>query len=729
MKLLIASNRLPVTISRSSDGYSVSRSVGGLATSLADLVAEHEMATEWIGWPGEDIPARDRRRVTELLMQEGAGTPVFLSQKLITNFYDGFCNKTLWPLFHYFPSKCIFKQAFFEAYRDANRRFAARIVKSYRPGDTIFIQDYHLMLAPAMVRAKLPDAKIAFFLHIPFPHMEVFRTLPSQWRLEILRGLLGADLVGFHTEEYAQYFLHNVFSLLGFENHFGVIKYEERLVKAQAAPLGIDFEEYFGAHDDPEVQRERAVLREQLQCQKVILSIDRLDYTKGITNRLEGYRSFLRHHPEQRGQVVLLMVTVPSRTTIPAYKTMKRRIDELVSSINGEFGTLEWIPIRYQYKAFHGQELMALYGVADVMLVTPLRDGMNLVAKEYVASRERGDGALVLSEFAGAGRELREAVFVNPNLPLEIGESLATALNLTEKQQWLRMKQMQQRLRERTVRDWFEEIIANVVAHREVRRPGVNLSEAPEALAEMAADYREAKKRLLLLDYDGTLVPFASTPMEAEPTGEALELLEQLAADGRNTVVVISGRDKKTMENWLSVPGVHFIAEHGAFTRVHSDEWKAVPMDIESWKPFVEPIIEKHAKRIARSLIEEKEASVAWHFRMADKREVAAVRSELMDELLPLVANSNAQIVWGEEAVEVKNAGVTKGYAIRSLLEDGDYDFILAAGDEVTDEDMFVALDRSAYRIKIGEGPSEADYRVADSGAFTLLLRQLLKRA
>jgi trehalose 6-phosphate synthase/phosphatase len=729
MKLLIASNRLPVTIARSDGSYQVTRSVGGLATSLADLVAERQMATEWLGWPGEDIPARDRKGVTELLRDQHAGIPVFLPAKLINNFYDGFCNKTLWPLFHYFPSRCLFKQTYWEAYREANRHFAAKIIERYQPGDTVFIQDYHLMLVPALVRAKLADAKIAFFLHIPFPHMEVFRTLPSGWRLEILRGLLGADLVGFHTEEYTQYFLHNVFSLLGFENHFGVIKYEERLVKAQTAPLGIDFEEYFRAHEDKAVKRERKELRQQLGKQKVILSIDRLDYTKGITNRLEGYRSFLRHHPQHHGKVTLLMVTVPSRTSIGAYQTMKRKIEELVSGINGEFGTLEWIPIRYQYKAFHGAELKALYGVADVMLVTPLRDGMNLVAKEYVASRERGDGVLVLSEFAGAGRELREAMFVNPNLPLEIGETIAASLELTEKQQWLRMKQMQQRLRERTVRDWFEQIIANVVVHREVHRPAVDLGDAPEAVVGLVGAYRKAKKRLLLLDYDGTLVPFAPTPMDATPTAESLELLKQLTADPNNNVVVISGRDKKTMEDWLSLPGVNFIAEHGAFTRRYGDEWRAAPMDIDSWKPFVEPIIEKHAKKIARSLIEEKEASVAWHFRMADKREVAAVRAELMDELLPLVANSNVQIVWGEEAVEVKNAGVTKGFAIRELIDDGDYDFILAAGDDVTDEDMFVALDRSAYRIKVGNQPSEADYRVADSEAFTQLLQRLLQRS
>ncbi len=726
MKLIIASNRLPITIQENDGEFLVQPSVGGLTSSINSLVAENKLTTSWIGWPGLVVPSKNKKKIRNLLNRETSAIPVYLSEKLIKQHYEGYCNKTLWPLFHYFPSKCVYKPNYWEAYNKANKLFAKQIIEAYSPGDTIFIQDYHLMLATAMVREKLPDAKIAFFLHIPFPHSEIFRMLPSEWRMEILRGLLGADLVGFHTEEYTQYFLHNVLTILGFDNHFGLIKYGDRLVNAKASPLGIDFQEFFQAQKTKEVITQKKELNKQFSGQKVILSIDRLDYTKGIPKRLRGFRSFLKRHPEYKEKVTLLMIAVPSRTKIAAYKQMKTEIDELVSAINGELGTLEWVPIRYQYQAVHGAELKALYGLADVMLVTPLRDGMNLVAKEYVASRDSGTGVLILSEFAGAAKELREAVVVNPNMPEEISQALSEALSMSEKQQWQRLRQMQKRIKSADVTNWFESIVKDVARHTIKKKQTTRLFEYPTELRKIEQAYITSSKRLLLLDYDGTLVPYAPTPMEAKPPMEVLELLRNLSSDENNTVVIISGRDRKKMMEWLAVPGLNFIAEHGAFSRVGSKVWKSAPMDIESWKPFVMPILGKTLEKVPRSIIEEKEASVAWHFRLSDKNSVASVRSELMNELLPLVANLNVQVVWGDEAVEVKNAGVNKGVAVKELLAEREYDFILSIGDDLTDEDMFIALGKVAYRIKVGPAHTEAEFRVDDNEDVFRLLNSLM---
>ncbi|NPA97303.1 MAG: hypothetical protein GXO32_06855 [Crenarchaeota archaeon] len=413
-KIIIVSNRLPVRVSKSNNAISIQPSIGGLATGLKHIHEKNPCI--WIGWPGislEEVSWSERRYIEENLAERSL-YPVFLSSEDIENYYYGFCNSTIWPLFHYFPEKARFEERFWHAYQRVNELYLNAVLEVYRDGDIIWVHDYHLMLLPLLLRQKLGnDAPIGFFLHIPFPSSEVFKLMP--WRLEILRGILGADLVGFHTYGYVRHFLSAVRRLLGFENKLGRIFIEDRVVLVDAFPMGIDFESFVSLLSDNEVRRKIEEYKLSFQGLKVILSVDRLDYTKGIPQRLLAYERFLSKYPEYIGKVVLVLLVSPSRIGVKEYAELKRCIDELVGRINGRFSTLDWSPILYVYKFTPLQDLLALYVVSDVALITPLYDGMNLVSKEYVAAKEGGDGVLILSEGAGASSELVEALIVNPN--------------------------------------------------------------------------------------------------------------------------------------------------------------------------------------------------------------------------------------------------------------------------------------------------------------------------
>ncbi len=425
-RLIIVSNRLPMSIERSQAGtLAFKRSIGGVATGLSAFHETHE--SKWVGWadvPLDQMSAEDVESVREALAEEYDCEPVFLSEEDVEGFYHGFSNRTIWPLFHHFTQYAEFDSEMWDAYERVNRAYCEAVLEVARPGDTIWIQDYQLMLLPAMLREAMPDATIGWFLHIPFPSFEIFRMLP--WRREILEGLLGSDLIGFHTYDYARYFLSSCRRLLGTEDQFGRIVVDDRLVLVDAFPMGIDYDRYRdGARTDEAIAEvERIGLR--TSGRKVVLSIDRLDYTKGIPERLRAFDAFLDAHPEWLNKVTMVCVAVPSREGVETYRLLKAEVDELVGSINGRHGTIDWTPIRYLYRSLPFHTLSGMYGASDVSLVTPLRDGMNLIAKEYLAACDGGLGVLVLSEMAGAARELGEALQVNPFDRDAIVEALRT---------------------------------------------------------------------------------------------------------------------------------------------------------------------------------------------------------------------------------------------------------------------------------------------------------------
>ncbi|MCB0836689.1 MAG: trehalose-6-phosphate synthase, partial [Bacteroidetes bacterium] len=406
-RIIIVSNRLPITVDRKKGELIYHPSAGGLATGLNSLEDPRERI--WIGWPGKVVDDElERESITYQFFRDGM-VPVFLSQKEVENFYEGFSNKTIWPHFHYFTQYTTYEDTYWEAYKKVNRHFANVVATVIEEGDMVWVHDYQLMLVPGMLRAEFPDLSIGFFLHIPFPSYEIFRTLP--WRGEILEGIIGADQIGFHTFGYMRHFLSAAYRIGGIEHNFGKLVANNRVVNVDVFPMGIDYEKYAHPPQAEAILEEVSYIKEYSEKQKIIISIDRLDYSKGIPERIQAYEYFLSRNPGYQGKVTLILIVVPSRSNVEQYQSLKEGIDEMVGRINGAYGTFNWIPIRYYYRSFPFNSLSALYRAAHVALITPLRDGMNLVAKEFIASKEESKrGVLILSEMAGAASDLPDAI-------------------------------------------------------------------------------------------------------------------------------------------------------------------------------------------------------------------------------------------------------------------------------------------------------------------------------
>ncbi|MEW6269728.1 MAG: bifunctional alpha,alpha-trehalose-phosphate synthase (UDP-forming)/trehalose-phosphatase, partial [Thermodesulfobacteriota bacterium] len=425
-RLLIVSNRLPLTLRMEGELTRVERSAGGLATGLAGPHARAEGL--WIGWPG-DVPELTEGQREQLAsdLADQRFVPVWLDADDVRRFYVGFSNGVLWPLFHYLLDQLPLHPGDFEAYERVNERFADEVAQRYRPGDVVWVHDYQLMLVPQLLRRRIPDARIGFFLHIPFPASEIFRTLPHRER--ILEGLLGADLVGFHTASYMRAFASSLLLVLGLAANVDRVRSGQREVRLGVFPMGVDAASFGALASRPEVAAEVAKLRGSDGC-SLLVGIDRLDYTKGIPRRLLAFEQLLRDHPTLVERVRLVQVAVPSREQVGAYQEFRGQVEALIGRINGAFGTPRWVPIHYIYRGLGEMEVVALYRAADVLVVTPLRDGMNLVAKEFIASRTDEEGVLVLSELAGAASELAEAIIVNPYDVERTADALRRALTM-----------------------------------------------------------------------------------------------------------------------------------------------------------------------------------------------------------------------------------------------------------------------------------------------------------
>ena len=729
-RLLIVSNRLPVTISREKGDFIFQQSAGGLATGLKSFLRQPgkppagKLKYLWVGWPGISVSDKQESDGLKKKLRQMNHWPVFLSETEMENFYHGFCNKTIWPLFHYFPSFVEYKKEYWLDFIKVNRIFADALLEIVQEDDTIWVHDYHLMLLPRLLREKFPGLKIGFFLHIPFPTFEIFRLLPGEWRREILRGILGSDLIGFHTNDYTQYFLRCALRILGLEHDMGRIMLVDRPVLVDTFPMGIDFQSFHKSAKNAQVKKERARLKKEFKKTRTILSIDRLDYSKGIINRLQGYELFLEQNPDWREKTQLVMVVVPSRAGVSHYLRTKKQIDETIGKINGKYATLTWTPIRYQFRALSFPSLAALYSECDVALVTPLRDGMNLVAKEYVASKSADAGVLILSEKAGAAEELGEAIVINPFYIEEIAAAIREALAIPAAEQLKRLKVMQGRLQRYDVFTWVKDFMEHLDLIKEAQKRVVTriLDGYRESLL---AHYRQAKKRLLYLDYDGTLVPIVRHYSQAAPDPEILKLLEEFCAVEKNRLVIVTGRDRKTISDWIGIANCSFIAEHGAWIKDRDQDWMQLKPLAAEWKEQITPILETYADRLPGSFIEEKEFSLTWHFRNTDP-ELGVLRAkELMDYLINLTANKDLQVLQGKKVVEIRNAGINKGLSASYWLEKKEFDFILAAGDDWTDEDLFKALPETAYSIKVGLSSSLARFNVINYQDIRKLIKEL----
>ncbi len=725
-KLLIVSNRIPVNVTKKVGKLHFEPSAGGVATGLNSFYKSHDSV--WIGWPGiarEKLRDKEKDEIREYLGREKCH-PVFFSQKDAENYYQGFCNKTIWPLFHHFPLYASYSKSFWESYRRVNQSFCDMVVEVAEPKDTIWVHDYQLMLLPAMIREQLPGTSIGFFLHVPFPSFEVFRLMP--WRKEILEGILGADLIGFHTNDYVLHFLDSVHRLLGYEHSFGQITAANRVIKADVFPMGIDYKRFSTAAEDPSVQRVVARIKKKLGDRKIVLSVDRLDYTKGIPQRLEVFDLFLESNPQYKEKVTLVLVVVPSRIGVEHYAQMKRTVDELVGKINGKHGTIGWMPIWYLYRFQPFRSLAALYRVADAALVTPMRDGMNLIAKEYVAARSDGKGVLILSEMAGASKELGEALIVNPNNQEETAEALKQALTMPEEEQIERNRNMQKRLGRYNVVRWGTDFLDALSSVKRLQEELSVRKLTQDAQKKLIRSYEESDNSIVLLDYDGTLVPFADKPSQAKPDQELLSMLNALADNPKGEVVIISGRDKDTLDKWFGQSRLGLIAEHGVWVKEKGGSWRTIEPLRGDWKEKMRPILEWYEDRTPGSFMEEKDFSLVWHYRKADPRLALQRALDLKEALLQLTSNLNLGILDGNKVLEIKSMGIDKGRAALHWLSRGQWGFVMAMGDDRTDEDLFAVLPETAYSIKVGLSPSRAKYSVDSVEDVRSLLTQLARR-
>jgi trehalose 6-phosphate synthase/phosphatase len=717
-RLIIAAYRLPFSIQKKNNEYHLKQNSGGLVSAILSLAQNLSSSDRYdyeekITWYG--VIEKKKEKIPKLYFESEnfIAQPVYLEKNINEKFYEGFCNGTIWPLFHYFTSITSYENSSFEAYEKANQIYFEEIRKELQDGDFIWIHDYHLFLLPKLIRNEFPNARIGFFLHIPFPSYEMYRLLPKQWGEQILTGLMGADLIGFHTNDYAQHFLKTTRRILGFDNNLRTIKTDDRIVKVDAFPISIDFHEFHNAYDDQAVAAERAKIHKLFKNRKLIFSTDRLDYSKGLMNRLAGYELFLENNKEWHGKISFIMVVVPSRDNILWYKEMKKELEETIGRINGKYARIDWIPVNYQYRSLNFQELVALYSISDVALITPVRDGMNLVAKEFIASRKDKRGVLILSEMTGAASELGEAILINPTDKEAIACGISRAIQMPEEDQMIRIEKMQERIKSYDVYRWANDFFSQVEYIKRYQKDmNVNIITF-EILNQIKEAYHASQKRLLLFDYDGTLVPFSKFPGDAVPGEQVLNLLKNLSENTQNDVVIISGRDRKSLDQWLGHLPIKIIAEHGAISKTPGQGWIRKDNIDTSWKETLKPILDNYVVRCNASFIEEKETSLAWHYRNADS-DFAFIRSrELLEELSDLATQlPDIQLLDGNKVIEIKSLSHNKGTAAARLIAEYDYDFILAAGDDKTDEDLFSVMPQGAHSIKVGAEPSNARYNV-----------------
>lgn len=724
-KYIIVSNRLPISVSKEDGKLVFTSSSGGLATSMSSVV-EEDIDTFWIGWPGissDELTVSDKALITRRLKKLGC-RPVFLNDEEIKAFYGGYCNNTIWPLFHYFQSVAEYNDAYWAAYQKVNRLFQKAVLTETKAGSTIWIHDYHLMLLPALIRRSRPKASIGFFLHIPFPSYEIFRLLPK--RREVLHGLLGADMLGFHIYDYARHFLNSVSRILGYEDHGGLVEVDDRIIKVETFPLGIDYEKFADAVHEPEVRRQIRMIKKSYPGQKIILSVDRLDYTKGIVQRLNAYELLLRENPSLHKKVMLLAVIIPSRTDVRVYQRLKNEIEQTIGRINGRYGTSNWTPIVYQSKNLPFEQIVAHYAAADVALVTPLRDGMNLVSKEYVAVKQHGDGVLILSEMAGAMDELQESVHVNPNDIVYIKDAMLRALTMSPREKKKRLKVMQQRLIANSVHTWATDFLEQLDEVKRLQNEQSDKLLDAKSLKSLLGAFNRSAKRLIILDYDGTIQKFFKSPDPrlARPSPSLLRLIKKLATQRGTKLCIVSGRSRQALDLWFRDLPISLVAEHGAWVK-EGGKWLHTKNTFTGHKPQLLRILRHYDRRTVGSHIEEKDYSLVWHYRNVPP-ELAYVRNvRLKRELDRLLDGTGIAAHYGNKIIEVKPKVVNKGVAVRKLLADNPADFIMCIGDDYTDEDMFQALPGDAYTMRVGLGRTNAHFRLPAISSVLNLLKNL----
>ncbi|KAK7247221.1 hypothetical protein RIF29_42098 [Crotalaria pallida] len=714
-RLLVVANRLPVSAIREGvDSYDLELSVGGLVSALLGV---KEFDTRWIGWPGVNVPDDVGQEALTKALAEMRCIPVFLDEEIVNQYYNGYCNNILWPLFHYLglphEDRLATTRSFqtqFDAYKKANQMFADVVYKYYEEGDIVWCHDYHLMFLPKCLKEYNNKIKVGWFLHTPFPSSELHRTLPS--RSELLRAVLAADLVGFHTYDYARHFVSACTRILGLEGTPDGVEDQGKLTRVAAFPIGIDSDRFIRALELPEVQERMKELKERFAGRKVMLGIDRLDMIKGIPQKILAFEQFLEENPHWHDKVVLLQIAVPTRTDVPEYQKLTSQVHEIVGRINGRFGTLTAVPIHHLDRSLDFHALCALYAVTDVALVTSLRDGMNLVSYEFVACQASKKGVLILSEFAGAAQSLGAgALLVNPWNITEVAASIGYALDMPADEREKRHQFNFKHVTTHTSQEWAATFVSEL--NDTIVEAQLRTRQVPPILPNnVAVDcYSKANNRLIILGFNATL----TEPVDALGRGgqiRELELqlhpnlkepLKKLSDDPKTTIVVLSGSSRDVLDKNFGEFNMWLAAENGMFLRLTTGEWMTtmpehVAMD---WVDSVKHVFEYFTERTPRSHFELRETSVIWNYKYAD---IEFGRLQARDLLQHLwtgpISNASLDVVQGARSVEVRAVGVSKGAAIDRILGEivhhkgmkAPIDYVLCIG-------HFLAKDEDVYKF------------------------------
>ncbi|MBK1829501.1 bifunctional alpha,alpha-trehalose-phosphate synthase (UDP-forming)/trehalose-phosphatase [Verrucomicrobiaceae bacterium R5-34] len=716
--LTLVSNRLPIRINEEGE---VERTTGGLASALAGAGIPGSFT--WIGWGGvneEDI--EDREDYEKKLKAVGV-KPVILETDEFDAYYEGYSNSTLWPMLHYMKDRARFDPEWMEGYRGVNQKFAEVVAKEADQDGEVWIHDYHLMLVPKMLRKLRPDLKIGFFLHTPWPSSEIIRALPE--RNEILEGLLGCDVIGFHTYNYLRHFRSCLLRILGIEGESEGLWHGDRMVRMGVYPIGHNSIGFQEAMQSDTYREALALHKKRLDGGKLILSVERLDYTKGVPEKLDAIREFLKKNPEQRSQVNFVIIAVPSRVGVEEYNLLAETVQREVGAINGDYGEVGHSPVQFLHRGFPMEELAAFYALAEVCMVTPIIDGMNLVAKEYIdCKRKKYDaraGVLILSEFAGAAQEMSHSLLINPHDTQGVVKAMEQALAMSEDEMWSRVRAMQDRLARNDAGAWARHFLGDLDASGTPEHDPA----AHETLAEVEANLTKhlaaGRKVALFLDYDGTLRDFVDRPEDAVPDASLLNLLERLAAHDSLNLAVISGRPKEFLESHIGHLPIDLVAEHGYYwKRLEVGEWELMNPHVDnSWMETVRPVLEWAVTLTPGSEIEVKTSSIVWHYRQADPEFGLWRAKGLLDELTAITASLPVSVHHGQKIVEVASQMVNKGVAADSLMRDWMPDIAFAAGDDQTDETMFAitpVCEDHFHTVKIGTGSTRAEHRTSIKG-------------
>ena len=736
--LIIVSNRLPMTISKdeTTGAFQYKKSSGGLVTALTGMGGRD---FKWIGWTGAEVlDPQERETMTKDLESQYNCVPVFLRDKDADDYYNGFSNGILWPLFHYlFEKNSVFNEKQWLAYQKVNQEFANVILQNCKEGDMIWVHDYHLMLLPQMLRAKRPNANIAFFLHIPFPSSEIYRVLPV--REQLLEGILACNFIAFHTHNFARHFMSACTRTLGIDTSPKGFIHNGIYVNTKAFPIGIDPTQFQkGVQSQVCRERIRYFLQEKYKGKRIIVGVDRLDYTKGVDMKFLAYEKFLSTYPKYKENTVLIQVGVPTRQDVQEYRDLACTVNELVGRINSTFGTLDGFPVHYINKSVPFPDLCALYSIADALIVTSIRDGMNLVSSEFVVCQDevkklglsdKDIGVLILSEFAGAATSLGGSIIINPYDIEMTAKAMFDSLEMRHSERMARHEQNFRIVSTNTATYWgsnfmkeFEKSCrvqyASTLFHQTANQSGSDFS-------SIQSQYQSAQKRLILLDYDGTIVELHKYPTLALPTNHLEDVLTKLCSDPKNEVYVMTGRDKETMSNFLGhIKGLGFACEHGMRTlHPREHEWTSLykfdEVDL-TWMKHVKPILEQIAARTPGSFPEIKESSLVFHYRNSDPDYGNWQANELKLHLEESFGSQPMDIIKGKKVIEIRPTNVGKGIAARRLIRSSGADFVFCAGDDNTDEEMFEEAE------KFGSHPHSAH---ADSPGSPISLHQLPKRS